>query len=212
MTTQTAEFFGRYAHDFDAIYGVRNAFHNRLVNQFLRKSMFLRYEKTLAGCDPIEGRSVLDVGSGSGHFSIALAARGAGRVLGLDFAESMIEMSRAKAAAAGVEDRCEFRIGDFTTEQFNEQFDYTVVCGVMDYIAEPLPFVQKVVSLTRSKAFFSFPRAGGLLAWQRQVRYRSRCPLYLYTMNQIREMMAEATDGAVTIERISRDYFVTVRK
>jgi 2-polyprenyl-3-methyl-5-hydroxy-6-metoxy-1,4-benzoquinol methylase len=69
-----SDFFDSYAHDFNAIYGNRNTFLNRLLNGWLRRSMRLRYEMTLQSCDPLEGKSVLDVGCGPGHYAVALKA------------------------------------------------------------------------------------------------------------------------------------------
>ncbi len=48
-------------------------------------------------------------------------------------------------------------------------FDYVIVMGFMDYMPDPEKVVAKVLSLTRNKAFFSFPVAGGMLGWQRQI-------------------------------------------
>ena len=72
-----AGFFEDYARDFDALYGTRRSLLNDLVNPILRRSMKLRTERTLAGCSPIEGATVLDVGCGPGHHSVELARRGA---------------------------------------------------------------------------------------------------------------------------------------
>ena len=49
---RTSEFFHLYAHDFNAIYGNSNTFVNRWINRYLRASMRMRYEKTIAGCSP----------------------------------------------------------------------------------------------------------------------------------------------------------------
>jgi ubiquinone/menaquinone biosynthesis C-methylase UbiE len=206
-----AEFFDSYAHDFDAIYGTRHTALNRLVNKHFRKSMRLRYEKSIAGCDPIEGKSVIDIGCGPGHFSIALASRGAGRVVGIDFAEQMLAVARQHAQQKNIADRCQWINGDFLTHSFSETFDYSIVCGVMDYIADPRTMVDKVLSVTSRKAFFSFPVAGGPLAWQRKMRYKKRCDLFLYTQPQLEELF-NVKDFDVTIEPIARDYFVTAAK
>ena len=87
-------------------------------------------------------------------------------------------------------------------------FDYAIVCGFMDYVAEPMPVIDKVLSITKSKAFFSFPAAAGALAWQRRMRYKSRCDLFMYTESQLRDLF-RGKDADVTIEPITRDYFVT---
>jgi 2-polyprenyl-3-methyl-5-hydroxy-6-metoxy-1,4-benzoquinol methylase len=210
METRTASFFDTYARDFSAIYGNDNTPVNAVVNRMFRKSMMLRYERSLAGCTPIEGKTVIDIGCGPGHYSVALAARGAARVLGVDFAAGMIDIAKKRAESAGVADRCTFTLGDFLEVTGDEQFDYAIVMGFMDYIEDPLTLMKKVLKVCRGKAFFSFPAAGGLLAWQRQLRYRSRCALYLYTEPQIRALVASLPVKASNVETISRDFFVTL--
>jgi ubiquinone/menaquinone biosynthesis C-methylase UbiE len=210
METRTAEFFDQYASDFSAIYGNDNTPLNAVVNRLFRKSMVLRYERTLAGCNPIEGKSVIDIGCGPGHYAAALAARGAARVLGVDFASGMIDLARQRAERAGVADRCTFTLGDFLQVTGDEKFDYAVVMGFMDYIEDPKALMQKVLRVCRGKAFFSFPADGGLLAWQRRQRYKSRCALYLYTEPQIRSIVSSLGVKASSVEPISRDFFVTL--
>jgi SAM-dependent methyltransferase len=209
---QTQEFFHCYAGDFNAIYSNRNGVVTNLVNRTLRKSMRLRYVKTQEGCTPVSGSSVLDVGCGPGHYGIALASAGAARVTGIDFAEGMIQLAKRQARAAGVAERCQFQVGDFRSFQPADRFDYVVVMGVMDYVAEPRTLIEQVVSLTRRRAFFSLPVGGGLLAWQRRLRYRSRCPLFFYQQADVQKVFAGIPGTEVRIELIARDFFVTVEK
>jgi 2-polyprenyl-3-methyl-5-hydroxy-6-metoxy-1,4-benzoquinol methylase len=205
-----SDFFDSYAHDFDAIYGHKNSFINRLINYFFRKSMRLRYRKTIEGCLPVEGRTALDVGCGPGHYCIALARRGIGEVWGIDFAPAMIELAQQKAKAAGVNERCRFITGDYLVYKFDRIFDYCVLTGFMDYIADPERVIDKTLSLTSSKAFFSFPAAEGFLAWQRRVRYKKKCDLYMYNREGIEKLFLGKSCRDIKIEKISRDYFVTV--
>jgi 2-polyprenyl-3-methyl-5-hydroxy-6-metoxy-1,4-benzoquinol methylase len=206
---RTSDFFDSYAHDFDAIYGTRNSFLNRLINRYLRKSMMLRYQKTLEGCNPVEGRTVIDIGCGPGHYSVALAERGAGHVVGIDFAERMVGLAERRARLAGVSDRCEFVRGDFMTYAPGRKFDYSILMGFMDYVAEPRKVIERAVGLTSSRAFFSFPADGGLLSWQRRLRYRRRCELYLYLPGEIERLFQGFNGLHIGIEKIARDYFVT---
>src|SRR5215467_3601790 len=187
-TSQTRTFFHEYAGEFNAIYSNRNTAVNRIINGTFRKSMALRYRKSLEGCAPAKGARVLDLGCGPGHYSIALARQGA-EATGIDFAEGMIALARKQAQSAGVADRCRFFAGDFYAFEPERPFDFVVVMGVMDYIADPKPLLSKIIAMTGNRAFISFPRSGGLLAWQRKLRYRSRCPLYLYSDTQIRELV-----------------------
>lgn len=209
MSERTSEFFDRYAVDFDSIYGNDNRAFERVINRLFRRAMVLRYEKTIAGCHPIEGRTVIDIGCGPGHYSVALARAGAAHVLGLDFAPGMLNLARASAERFGVAKRCAFELGDFLTYPLAEPFDYAIVMGFMDYIGEPRRVIDRALAIVRRRAFFSFPKDGGPLAWQRKWRYRNRCDLFLYREEQIRNLLA-ASGAPFTIESIGRDFFVTL--
>lgn len=208
MSERTAGFFDRYAVDFNAIYGNSNRALDGLANRLFRRAMLVRYQKTLAGCRPVEGLRVIDIGCGPGHYSVALARAGAAQVLGLDFAPGMLTIAAASAQAAGVAQRCSFVQDDFLTHPLPERFDYAILMGFMDYVADARAVVERALAVTRRRAFFSFPKAGGPLAWQRQLRYRSRCDLYLYREAQIRALFS-AAQASFTIEPIGRDFFVT---
>ena len=210
-SNRTSEFFHAYAHDFNAIYGNSNTFVNRLINRHFRASMRLRYEKTIEGCSPIVGKTVLDIGCGPGHYSVTLAKNGAAEVFGIDFADEMISLASQNAQSAGMGNRCHFARKDFLVDAIDNKYDYTVAMGFMDYMADPRQTIEKVLSVTKSKAFFSFPADGGILAWQRKLRYKSRCPLYMYNLPQLQQLFSSVAPDQVRIEPIARDYFVTVR-
>jgi 2-polyprenyl-3-methyl-5-hydroxy-6-metoxy-1,4-benzoquinol methylase len=209
---RTQAFFHQYANDFNAIYGNQNGLFDSIVNRLFRQSMKLRFEKTIEGCNPIEARSVLDVGCGPGHYSITLAQRGAARVIGIDFAEGMLALAAEHAQKVGVGPRCNFIVADFFKYVPEELFDYVVVMGFMDYMPNPENVVEKVLSLTRSKAFLSFPVAGGILGWQRKLRYQKRCDLFLYSLEQLQRMFSKFPEVTATIEPIKRDFFVTLSR
>jgi 2-polyprenyl-3-methyl-5-hydroxy-6-metoxy-1,4-benzoquinol methylase len=207
--TQTQEFFQSYATNFNSIYSSRNSLLNAFTNRVFRKSMRLRYLKTIEGCEPVQGKTVLDIGCGPGHYGVELARRGAAQVVGIDFAERMIDLARYQAETAGVSARCEFMVGDFNLFRPGQKFDHVIVMGFMDYIADPRPLIDGVLSLTSGQAFFSFPAAGGILGWQRRLRYRNRCPLFLYTREEVEHLFL-AAGVEPRIEPIARDFFVTI--
>lgn len=208
--TDTCKFFDSYAESFSAIYGNKNSFLNTLVNRYFRKSMKLRYFKTLDGCEPLQGKSVIDIGCGPGHYGIALAARGAKNILGIDFSKSMVELAERNAERHAVRDKCTYVCADFLSYEIGGRFDYSIVMGFMDYIKEPESVIGKTLSATRSKAFFSFPSEGGILAFQRKLRYQSRCDLFMYDIRQLNNLFKGQRARDVQIEKISRDFFVTV--
>jgi len=207
--SRVSQFFDGYAHDFDAIYGNRNGLFNSVINKLFRRTMERRYRKTLEGCWPIASRSVLDIGCGPGHYSVALAKKGAAEVLGIDFADGMLQVARERAAREGVT-TCRFEKRDFLNFNFERNFDYTIVMGFMDYASQPAEVIRKTLSLTALRAFFSFPLDRGILAWQRKLRYKSRCELYMYTKDQIMGLFANYDNAHLSTESLGRDLFVTV--
>jgi 2-polyprenyl-3-methyl-5-hydroxy-6-metoxy-1,4-benzoquinol methylase len=210
-TEKTAQFFDGYARDFDAIYGTKNSAFSTVINRLFRQSMKQRYLLTIEGCTPIAGRTVLDIGSGPGHYSLELARRGAGKVLGIDFADGMLELARAGAARDHL-DSVTFERADFLKTTYPEPFDYVIVMGFMDYVRDARAMVERAMGVTKSKAFFSFPLAGGLLAAQRQLRYKARCDLFLYTESQVRGLFTGLDGVRIETRNLGRDLFVTALK
>ena len=121
----------------------------------------------------------------------------------------MLATAKRNAEAAGVLDRCSFIEGDFLKTPFDRSFDYAILTGFMDYMADPVAVVKKAASLVTQRAFFSFPTSEGLLAWQRKLRYKTRCDLYLYSESQVHDIMRQ-TGMEFLVRPIGRDYFVTL--
>lgn len=174
--------------------------------------MLIRFEKTLEYCNPVEGKSVLDIGCGPGFYSITLAKAGAAKVMGIDFAKDMIDIARKTAQKENVQDICNFEVQDFNQLSAKEKYDYVIIMGVMDYISDPFPFIQKTMKISNNKVLLSFPMDGGFLAWQRKIRYKFKCPLFLYTEQQLRELFTDINPWQYKIEKIKRDYFITLEK
>jgi len=206
---RTADFFHGYAGGFNAIYGNDNTLFNTLLNKAFRGSMRERFERAVDGCKPAEGKTILDVGCGPGHYGVALALDGAKEVVGIDFAKGMLDTARRNADAAGVSKVCTFIEGDFLATDFDRTFDFAILTGFMDYMDDPVRVAQKAASVVTKRAFFSFPSSRGFLALQRAVRYKARCDLYLYTEAQVSSILRH-TGKRFEVRSIGRDYFATV--
>ena len=126
---------------------------------------------------------------------------GAGEVLGIDFADGMLRVARERATREGVA-TCRFEQRDFLNFKFDRKFDYTIVMGFMDYARQPATVVDRALSLTSVRAFFSFPLDNGILAWQRKLRYKSRCELYLYKPDQVRQLFADYRNSQISFESL----------
>jgi len=211
LTKQSVkDFFDSYAEDFDSIYEGHRSLTRKLTDSFLRKSIRGRFSKTIRECSPVEGKTILDIGCGSGQYSTSLAAAGAEYVLGVDFSRKMIELAQKRAEQLNVQDRCKFIAADFMEHNFSESFDYSIAVGFMEYVSEPISPLMKIVKLTKNKALFSFPDSRGILAWQRRFRYRWKCPLFMYSRREIVDLFRKISCKDIAIEKISRDYYVTV--
>jgi SAM-dependent methyltransferase len=58
--------------------------------------------------DRLRGRVVLDFGCGAGHETLEIARHSGSLVVGLDIQEDRLQLARAAAVAAGMDERCRF--------------------------------------------------------------------------------------------------------
>ena len=187
------QYFDKVPEKWDALYSHENKLKYAL-NRLLRKGLFHRYNLTFQHCGDLNGARVLDVGCGTGRFSIECAKRGAKRVVGIDFAPAMIEYSGKIAEQMGVAEKCEFICDDFLSHQFDESFDVVLALGLFDYIKEPLPIFKKIAALSPRKFLASFPRFTPVWGTQRLIRYYwiKKCPIYNYTPEQLEQLYCRA--------------------
>ena len=179
-------YFDRVPAEWDALYAHEDR-SRYAVNRVLRKGLYDRYRFTFDRVGDLSGQSVLDIGCGTGRYAIECAQRGAAKVIGLDFAPSMIEFARRMAEQMGVADRCEFVCGDFLTHESEAGFDVVLALGLFDYVADAAPLFEKIGRLRPRVFVASFPKFTPLWGTQRWVRYYwiKKCPVYNYHYEQI---------------------------
>jgi 2-polyprenyl-3-methyl-5-hydroxy-6-metoxy-1,4-benzoquinol methylase len=186
--------FERDARSFDAIYRLERSPFWRWVNTTLRKAVFERYTITFEQAGDVRGKKILDVGCGSGVYSVDFARRGAGRVVGVDFSGNMLQLARQEAEQHGVADRCEFIQADFMALDLEEKFDVSVAMGVFDYVPDQVTFLRKMVALTTGKVIVAFPGHSLLREPARRLRYRlsGKGEIYLYGHEDVERIATEA--------------------
>jgi 2-polyprenyl-3-methyl-5-hydroxy-6-metoxy-1,4-benzoquinol methylase len=195
-----ATYFDRAAEAFDGFYDGKRGRVMRWVDRCFRSDMAERFRIAFDRLGDLDGKSVLDIGCGSGPYAVEAARRGA-TVLGVDLAEPMIELAGRRALAARVADRCTFRVGSFPQTSGHEPVTCALVMGVMDYIAEPGEFLAAVLAAVTERALLSFPSRHWLRTPLRQVRYwLKRCPVHFYRADQIERLLRDA--GADSVELI----------
>jgi 2-polyprenyl-3-methyl-5-hydroxy-6-metoxy-1,4-benzoquinol methylase len=205
-------YFDKYAVEFDSIYnGKRNRF-LRWADRKFRSDTFERFRLAFEALEPLEDKTLLDVGCGSGRYIVEAAKRGARRITGIDVSPEMINLAQHYAHSNHILDKCEFIIGTFPQGVPHEQFDYAIAMGVMDYVPDALTFLSALAKQVKYRVVLSFPSKHWFRTPLRLIRYRlKRCPVYFYNAKQIEQLMVRAGFSNVRIKKIPRagmDYVV----
>lgn len=189
---QVAAYWNRIAPAFDSIYTGSKPFVARALDRWLRRDMYERFDWVMARSGDVGGRTICDVGCGSGRFVAALARRGA-RVTGLDFAPAMLTLAADLARVEGVADRCDFVKSDILDWRTDRTFDQTIAIGFWDYVADPLPRLRVIRGITTGRFLSAWPRAGTLRAGLRKARLTvAGCPVYFWTRAEVDHFLTQA--------------------
>lgn len=186
--------FEHEAQSFDAIYRLEHSLFSRWFNRTFRKAIFDRYNITFAQAGDVTNKAILDVGCGSGIYSVDFARRGARRVVGVDFSGNMLRLAQLEAARYNVADRCEFIQEDFMKLSTKDRFDISIAIGVFDYLPNPVPFLKKLISLTNETVIISFPGHSVIRKPLRELRYRfsGRGNVFFYHNGDVKRISTEA--------------------
>ena len=208
-------FFDGFAEVFDTLYeGKRNRWMQWLDRTF-RSDIYIRFDRTFRAFGDLGGKTVLDIGCGSGVYAVEALRRGARRVTALDPAPGMLELVRKRLQQEpGLEERCELAAGAFPGVAL-EPADHAIVMGVMDYIEDADAFLRALRPLVRQSAAVSFPSRHWLRTPLRKFRYAMRnCPVYFYDRKQIESLGRFAGFGAIETYKIpgaGMDFHVVFR-
>jgi len=205
--------FNRKYRQFDSFYNQKKGLVARLIDNTFRKSMRLRFEKVIHSIEPYKDKTVLDIGCGAGRYSLALAHQGVKLAYGIDFAPNMIAEARQQAQQQKVDEICRFQRADFMTMDLDQTYHHAFAMGVMDYIEAPVAFVRKAMQVSNVSVMLSFPSAGGPVQWGRKHYFFKikKCPVYFYRRQDIQRIAKEAGAKEFTIEKLAKDYFLTIQ-
>lgn len=209
-----ADFFDSFADTFDTLYDEKRGPFMRWVDQQFRSDMFIRFAWTFERMGPLAGKTVLDIGCGSGPYLVEALRNGAVSVTGLDPAPGMIALARQRLAQGRLEDRAHLITGYFPDTDVPVH-DHTIVMGVFDYLSDPLAFLVGLKRVTRETAQVSFPSRHWFRTPVRRVRYQLRnCPVYFFDDRQIEALARQAGFSTVEVRKISgrgMDYHVCLK-
>jgi SAM-dependent methyltransferase len=188
MSELTRKYFDLHGASFDSLYGGRSCF-GRWFDRKFRPAIYTRFHTTFEESGDVHGKSVLDVGCGSGPYVVEFARRGARRIVGIDLSTRMLELARRRVEIEGLGDCCEFLCGDFLTVQLAQPYDIVVALGVFDYVDRPVAVLKKMAAASKGLVIASFPGRSMLRRYLRWARYRLRnCPVFFYSEDQVRSL------------------------
>lgn len=95
------------------------------------------------------GMKILDVGCGTGNFSIKLARKGC-KVIGIDISEEMLDIARKKAKQKGLD--IEFHNMDIYNLSFQDNsFDAAFSMAAFEFIDRPLTALDEMLRVVKDK-------------------------------------------------------------
>jgi SAM-dependent methyltransferase len=127
-------------------------------------------ERVIAGfLDPVGGRTVLDVGTGTGRAAIALAKRGAA-VTGVDASNEMLAVARRRAAENHA--AVTFVHGDAHGLAFPDRsFDVVICLRVLMHTPDWRQSLGELCRVARTRVVFDYPALSSAAALQAMVRH-----------------------------------------
>jgi ubiquinone/menaquinone biosynthesis C-methylase UbiE len=209
-----AKFFDSFAVAFDSLYDGKRNFLMRSLDRHFRSDMFLRFALTFEAFGELKGKTVLDIGCGSGPYVMEALNRGSRWVTAVDPAPNMLALVRERLQRANLAERCSAVEGFFPGVEV-EAHDYVIVMGVMDYIADANVFLGALKPLVKASAAVSFPSKHWFRTPFRKLRYRlRRCPVYFYDETEIKNLCSAAGFRKIGIRKIpgaGMDYHVCLK-
>lgn len=211
---QVARYWNNIAEEFDAIYtGKDKSALSRALDRYFRADIYGRFEWVMQHCGDVRGRSICDIGCGSGRFVAEFAKRGAGHVTGVDVAPEMIRLAEELVKKDGVAERCEFAVADVLNWKPTRQFDVSIAIGFWDYIANPDERLRLIRSFTTDRFLSAWPRSNTWRMPVRKVRleYVLGCPVYFFSKPQVYQMLEDAGFRVESFKVVGKLYCVDAR-
>lgn len=206
------DYFHRRIQDFDDIYLDKPGI-GTFLNKTIRASVRIRFDLAFEILGDLNGKTVLDIGCGSGRYMFESVKKGASSATGLDAAAGALDFARKLAVDYGISDRLEFLNTDFLDYYPKQKFDIIFAVGYFDYVFNPLSHLRKMIEISNGVVYASFPKLWSIWSAVRKVRLAlNGCPVRYYTRGNIEKLMRETGHHNYEIKRIFRDNILIVKK
>jgi 2-polyprenyl-3-methyl-5-hydroxy-6-metoxy-1,4-benzoquinol methylase len=166
----------------------------------------MRLLESLFGQIGLSGRTVLDLGCGSGQVSLLAASMGA-RAHGIDISPRMLSIARDAAEHAGLAAAARFEEGDVSSAVLPPS-DVVLLVGVVEYYADYAPLVQRAAEAARRTL---------VVAHTNRVAYRMLLRKLLFTLqgasvyfHPMSDVVAAAEKGGVRLVKQLPEHAFTV--
>jgi len=179
------------------------------VNRFFRGRTFarrMRLLEALFGRLGMQGRTVLDLGCGSGQVSLLAGSMGA-TVQGIDIAPRMLAIARESAQRARLDDRVTFAEGDVAVCPLSEA-DVVLLVGVVEYYRDFAAVVRRAAAASRKHLVIAHTSRVFHRMLLRRILFRlSGASVYFHPMAEV--AAAAQSEGLVLAEEI-RDHAFSI--
>lgn len=201
--SSAGQFFDTFADRFDTIYDGKRSPVMQWVDRQFRHDMFERFAIAFDFLGNLDGRTVLDIGCGSGPYIAEALRRRALFVTGIDPAPRMLALASQRVAKLGLSEKMNLIQGYFPQTSPQGNYDYAIVMGVMDYIEDAPKFLSALCPFLTRGIVCSFPSRHWFRTPFRKLRYQLRhCPVYFYTYPEI-QSLARIVGDNYTITKIA---------
>ena len=117
----------------------------------------------------LETDRTLEIGTGTGLFAAAVAARG-GRVVGIDRSEEMLRKARTRVPVCAA-DAAHLPFPDGA-------FDRVFLVAVLDFVDDPVAVLREALRVTRGVVVVLALSSGSWIAWRRRLRGALGHPIF----------------------------------
>ena len=114
--------------------------------------------------DGVKDKSVLELGSGAGGFSIELLRHGASNVVGIDLSPEMVKVATELSRESGFGDRAKFEQGNGAIASL-PRVDIVIMDKVICCYSDIGSLLKNATGASQSIVGFVAPRGEGLLKW-----------------------------------------------
>lgn len=210
---EVRRFWNDIAVDFDAIYtGKNKSALSRTLDRIFRRDIYERFDWVMRKSGDVRGKTIADIGCGSGRFVAEFAKKGAKHVVGIDVAPNMLKLADDLTKEAGVRDVCEFIHTDVIDWKRDDKFDITIGIGFWDYIADPPARLKIIRKMTNEQFLSAWPRYWTWRMPVRKVRLTLQgCPVYFFRRQQVYDYLEGAGFRVESCEVVGKLFCVDAR-